>query len=218
MCAVDRTQAEDGEALGEAFGITPTDAIGPIDQTNYPMRSRPVILLRRDGTRGVREMNWGLVPAWASDVTFGRNAFNCRIESLVEGKPAFRDAFASRRCLLIGTSYIEHRTEEGRKVPYEFLVDEGRPYAYAGLWEVWQKGERPFLSCTMITTPPNETAAQYHDRMPAILRPEDYAAWLHPETPRGELLPLLGTLEAFRLTAQRTELRPSSQTGLFDEF
>lgn len=217
MCAVDRTQAEDGKALAEAFGITPADALGPVDQTHYPMRPRPVVLLRKDGTRGIREMNWGLVPAWASDTTFGRNAFNCRVESLVEGKPAFRDALAARRCLLIGTSFIEHRAEEGRKVPYEFLVDEGQPYAYAGLWEVWQKEGRPFLSCTMITTPPNETAALYHDRMPAILRPEDYADWLDPATPRAELFPLLGTLEAFRLTARRVELRPAVQGGLFDE-
>jgi putative SOS response-associated peptidase YedK len=218
MCAVDRTQAEDGEALAEAFGITPADALGPLDQTNYPMRPRPVVLLRRDGTRGVREMNWGLVPAWASDVTFGRHAFNCRIESLVEGKPAFRDAFTARRCLLIGTSYVEHRTEEGRKVPYEFSVDGGRPYAYAGLWEVWQKEGRPFLSCTMITAPPNETAALYHDRMPAILRPEDYALWLDPAAPPEALLPLLGTLEAFRLQARQTELRPRLQSGLFEDF
>lgn len=214
MCAVDRLKTDDGEELEKLFQLTPTGLVGPIDQNHYPMRPRPVVGLRRDGSRGLTDMNWGLVPAWAQSTTFGRNTFNCRIESLVERKPSFEAAFEARRCLLIGTSYIEHRTEEGRKVPYEFLVDGGRPYAYAGLWERWGSD---FLSCTMITTPPNEFAVDYHDRMPAILRPEDYETWLDPSSSREDLLSLLGTLEDFRMTAQRIELRPQMQGSLFDD-
>jgi putative SOS response-associated peptidase YedK len=187
----------------EAFGLT-MPPIGPIQQTNYPMRNRPVVRLTDEGGRELVEMNWGLVPSWAKEKKVGRNTFNARMESLVEGKPMFRSAFKSRRCLLVGTSYIEYRDESGKKLPYEFLVDGGAPYAYAGLWEIWGPREDPLLSCSMITTTPNDVAAAYHDRMPVILRPEDYEAWLDPKANTRELLPLLAPLEDGLLSVRPT--------------
>lgn len=155
------------------------------------------------GPRLMSEANWGLVPFWAKEIKIGRNAFNARVESLIEGKPMFKAAFKYRRCLLPATSYIEFRAEDGKKVPYEFRVDGGDLYAYAGLWESWDDGTGPFESCSMITTLPNELAAEFHTRMPAILRREDYEAWLNPKAKPTELLCLINPFEADRMDSQR---------------
>lgn len=185
------------------FTLDAGQPIGPINQTHYPMRPRFIIREEAATGRYLSEANWGLVPFWAKEIKIGRNAFNARMESLIEGKPMFKAAFKYRRCLLPATSYIEYRSEEGKKVPYEFFVDEGSPYAYAGLWESWDQGDGPFESCSMITTLPNHLAADFHTRMPAILLPGDYEAWLDPKSKPSELLSLINPFESERMEARR---------------
>ncbi|CAN5456612.1 SOS response-associated peptidase [soil metagenome] len=216
MCAVDKIVIAGDNPVSDAFGLE--EPIAPVDQFNFPMRDRPVIRQNPDGQRELTEMNWGLVPYWAKEKKVGRMAYNARMESLIEGKPTFREAFKKRKCLLIGTSYIEHREEDGKMVTYEFSVEGGEPYAYAGLWETWKDG---FLSTAMITTIPNELVEIYHDRMPVILRSEDYATWLDPTSDPVELLALLQPFPAERMTVQKTTLPPrtkssADQLKLFD--
>jgi putative SOS response-associated peptidase YedK len=213
MCAVDRIKTSEDTAFLAEFDLRLDES--PIyDQTNFPTDPRPVIRLR-EGQRVLDDMSWGLVPFWADDEKVGRNAFNARAESLAEGKALFREAFQTRRCLLAGTSYIEYTGEKGHKTPFEFTIDGGALYAYAGLWEYRKAG--PGLSCTMITCEPNELASEYHNRMPVVLRREDYDLWLDPDASRDDLLTLLTPFDSGRMlvhptTVDRTPRRPKQQT------
>lgn len=212
---MDKLTTSGDQAFMHLFGLSSQPPIGLRSEIHYPMRPRSIIRLSEESQRYLSEANWGLVPFWAKDVAIGRNAFNARADSLAEGKPMFRAAFKYRRCLLIATSYIEYRSEDGKKVPYEFTVDNGNPFAYAGLWESWGEDLGGFESCAMVTTDPNELAARLHTRMPAILDPSDYQTWLNPATERDQLLSLLVPFDARRMDAQRTVLNRSKQTTLF---
>jgi putative SOS response-associated peptidase YedK len=117
---------------------------------------------------------------------------NARSETVAE-KPAFRSSFAKRRCLVPADGFYEwQKLAAGRKQPHHIRLKDRRPFAIAGLWSRWQKGdEEPILSFTLLTTTPNELTAEVHDRMPVILPPTAYESWLTAETPRETLEGLL---------------------------
>jgi putative SOS response-associated peptidase YedK len=118
-------------------------------------------------------------------------------------KPSFRAAFRRRRCLIPADGYFEWKKTGARtKQPYYFHRNDDRPFAMAGLWEHWDGGDGPVLSCTILTTDANDLARTVHDRMPVILEPADYADWLNPQLQeKDDLQPLLcpyaGPLEAY---------------------
>ena len=203
MCAVDKLQTAGDQTFMNLFKLDSTSPIGPVNQTHYPMRPRFIIREDLQLGRYISEANWGLIPFWAKDIKIGRNAFNARLESLLEGKPMFKAAFKYRRCLLPATSYIEFRAEEGKKIPYEFFVEGGAPYAYAGLWESRDDGTGSLESCSMLTTVPNELAGEFHTRMPAILRPEDYDAWLDLKSTPTQLISLIHPYDSSVMEAKR---------------
>ncbi len=147
-----------------------------------------------EGVKGPRRVlgtfRWGLVPSWARDPAVGSRMINARAEG-VTGKPAYRAAIARRRCLIPADAFYEwqRRTLDGRpagKLPWALRRRDGRPMALAGIWEVWRPGGDPaaeaLRTCAIITTSANETVAPIHDRMPVILEPGDWAAWLDPGT------------------------------------
>jgi len=141
-----------------------------------PTQSVPVI---RQGESG-REMvtiRWGLVPSWADAPAKGAPVINARSESVAE-KPMFRSAIKARRCLIPADGFYEWEKTGKSKQPHYFHLAEGRPFAFAGLWEVWKKGEKPLESCTILTTYANALLAKFHDRMPVILSPNDHEVWL----------------------------------------
>jgi putative SOS response-associated peptidase YedK len=144
--------------------------------------------------RELSMMRWGLVPSWAADVSIGNRLINARGETVAE-KPTFRSAFKRRRCLVPADGFYEWKATIGKKTkqPYHFTMKDGRPFAFAGLWESWQRdGEDEIESFTIVTTAANELLAEYHDRMPVILHPDDYDLWLDPKvTDRDRLEPLL---------------------------
>lgn len=127
---------------------------------------------------------WGLVPFWAKDTNASYSTFNARSEG-IETKPAFRDAFKHRRCLIPASGYYEWRDEGGRKKqPYLFKVADQNLFYFAGLWESYQTATNDEVrSCTIITCAPNALAGQYHDRMPVILPGEAADIWMADETP-----------------------------------
>lgn len=142
--------------------------------------TQPVAAVREaDGGRELAMLRWGLVPAWAKDPAIGSRMINARGES-VATKPSFRSAFKHRRCLIPADGFYEWQKTGGRgKQPYLIGVEGSRPFALAGLWERWEKGEgEPLESCTIITTTANDLLADLHDRMPVILDEEDYDRWL----------------------------------------
>jgi putative SOS response-associated peptidase YedK len=162
------------------------------------------------GTRRMDAFHWGLVPFWAKDMKIGSRMINARAEGLAE-KRAFASAFARRRCIIPADGFYEWRQVPGekRKQPYFVHHPEGEPYALAGLWEVWRGPERdqePLRSCTIITGAPNQAMARIHDRMPVILPPSAWGAWLDRAT---DDLDLLGTL-LVPAPAAVTVLRPVS--------
>lgn len=143
-----------------------------------------------EGERSLAAMRWGLVPFWAKDLKIGSRMINARSETVAE-KPAFRRAFAKRRCLLPADGFYEWQKIEGQKAKQPFLihrVDE-EPLVFAGLYEFWHPKDDEgndivdaelVVSCTILTTAANETMAPVHDRMPVMLAPRVWDDWLDP--------------------------------------
>jgi len=138
---------------------------------------RAVVL--RQGAKGIEEstLRWGLVPSWAKDLAIGVRCLNARAETIFE-KPAFKEAFQKRRCLVPTDGFWEWEKIGSRKVPWKFTRPDGDEFLMAGLWDRWMGGGEPRESFTIITTTPNGVVGEVHDRMPVILSPEDGAAWL----------------------------------------
>jgi putative SOS response-associated peptidase YedK len=194
MCG--RFQASSSPAeLARWFNTT-----GPVPnlQQRYnaaPTQTLPIVLRGPEtGKRRLAALRWGLIPSWAGDVKVAYSMFNAMAET-VATKPAFRDAFKSRRCLVPADAFYEWRKlDANTKQPYRFVVADGSPMAFAGLWEHWNSpaGGETVTSFTIITTAPNALCAPIHNRMPAILDAADWQIWLGeaPATP-GELRALL---------------------------
>ena len=138
---------------------------------------RAVVL--RQGAEGIEEstLRWGLVPSWAKDMAIGVRCLNARAETLFE-KPAFKEAFQKRRCLVPTDGFWEWEKIGSRKVPWKFTRPGGEEFLMAGLWDRWMGGGEPLESFTIITTTPNGVVGEVHNRMPVILTAEDGAAWL----------------------------------------
>jgi putative SOS response-associated peptidase YedK len=137
-------------------------------------------------------LRWGLIPSWADDPEIGSRMINARSETVAE-KPSFRRAFKERRCLIPANGFYEWRKENGGKQPYYFRMKDGRPFAFAGLWESWDRhGGGEIQSCTILTTDANDLVSEIHHRMPVILPQEDYELWLDSTLREpDQLLPLL---------------------------
>ena len=111
----------------------------PVDTEGRSVIREVDIAVRTDGEHGVRRLDmlrWGLIPSWAKDAAIGNRMINARGETVAE-KPAFRAAFKRRRCLILADGYYEWRKEGKRKQPYYFRMKDDRPFAFAGLWELW---------------------------------------------------------------------------------
>lgn len=173
--------------LAEFFGlfrepdVRPRFNIAPTQQ---------VLAVRFDEAATPREpilLRWGLVPFWADDLKIGNRMINARSDT-VAAKPAFRAAFKRRRCLVPADGFFEWKQQDGGKQPYHIRLRSGEPFAFAGLWEHWDKGKAPVESCTIITTDANDFMSSIHDRMPVILTPDAYDAWLDPHNQDAEAL------------------------------
>jgi len=149
------------------FGL---DAL-PQFQPRYNIApTMPVLIVRSGGAATVR---WGLVPSWAKDPSMGARMNNARAETVAE-KPAFRDAYRRRRCLIPASGFYEWTSEFGLRQPYYVHPAAGELFAFAGVWEQW----RDLQTCAVITTGANTKMAAVHERMPVIVAQADYAAWL----------------------------------------
>jgi putative SOS response-associated peptidase YedK len=141
------------------------------------------VLAVRTGKEGKPELarlRWGLVPAWAADLSVGNRLINARAETVKE-KPAFRAAFQRRRCLVLTDGFYEwQKTDSKHKQPYYFRLRDGSLFAFAGLWERWDRGDDPVESCALVTTGANDLMQPVHDRMPVILPKAEYEHWLDP--------------------------------------
>lgn len=126
-------------------------------------------------------LRWGFVPSWAKDEKSGYKMINARAETLAE-KTSFRQAFKSRRCLVIADSFYEWKKGADKsKTPMRIKLKSDELFAMVGIWERWKSPEgKTLYSCSIITTTPNELMKDIHDRMPVILKKENEKAWLDP--------------------------------------
>lgn len=139
-----------------------------------------ILTVVSDSTRRIgKEMKWGLVPNWAKDEKIGYKMINARAET-IETKPSFKHAFERRRCLILADGFYEWKRTDDGKQPFRFVMKDRKPFAFAGIWEAWTKGENPLFTCTIITTGPNDVTKDVHDRMPVILPAHTYDTWLDP--------------------------------------
>jgi putative SOS response-associated peptidase YedK len=162
-------------------------------------------VIAENGKRKLEMLHWGLIPSWAKDPEVGNKMINARAETVAE-KPSYRKAFKERRCLILADGFYEWQKTDSGKQPFYIRMEDESPFAFAGLWESWQNG-REIRSCTIITTSPNEVAAQVHNRMPVILHPQDYEMWLDPDFDERE--PLTTLLKPF--PAEAMEAYPVSR-------
>ncbi|GJL59056.1 MAG: DUF159 family protein [Nitrospirales bacterium] len=152
--------------LSPRYNIAPSQLVACV-RTNPESRQRECM-----------ELQWGLVPSWAKDSNIGNKLINARGETVAE-KPAFRKAFKHQRCLVLADGFYEWKQEGKAKQPYYVRFKDQRPFAFAGLWERWEKDEAaPLETCTLITTGPNSVMEPIHHRMPVILASKDFANWI----------------------------------------
>ena len=170
-----------------------------------PTQNAACVLRHPDtDARVLRMLRWGLIPHWSKDPKVGARMINARSET-VSSKPAYRAAFKSRRCLVCADCFYEWQAlDEGGKRPWMYRVEGGGPFAMAGLWEYWRGPSGDVHTFVVLTCRANELTARVHERMPVILAPEAYGAWLAPGTAKrdlgGLMVPYHGPMEAVPVT------------------
>ncbi|GAE94988.1 hypothetical protein JCM21714_4191 [Gracilibacillus boraciitolerans JCM 21714] len=154
------------DELEPSYNIAPTqDILAIVGSTNG----------RRAGY-----LQWGgLIPNWAKDTKIGSKMINARSET-VDEKPAFTSLLARRRCLIVADSFYEWKRIANEKQPYRITVNNGDVFTFAGLWDRWESDGEEIVSCTILTTQPNNLMGEIHDRMPVILDERQREMWLDP--------------------------------------
>ncbi len=196
------TVSSSGESIADLFDLTEVPTL-PARYNLAPTQEAPIVRVAAPGApRSLDLLRWGLVPYWAKEKSIGNKMINARAESVAE-KPAFRDSFRRRRCLVAADGFYEWKREGKAKQPFLIRRADRRPFAFAGLWSLWRDpqlpqlspaGERipPLLTFTILTTAANELMKPLHDRMPVILTPDRFDLWLDPAVgDAAHLLPLL---------------------------
>jgi putative SOS response-associated peptidase YedK len=178
------------DELTRHFGLE----VLPVLQSRYNIAPSQPVAAVLSGSRGreLRMFRWGLIPFWAKDEKIGYRTINARAET-VDSKPAFRAALRHRRCLIPASGFYEWRPGPAGKQPYCIHLKQRRLFAFAGLYEHWQDSTGKAVdSCTILVTQANSSIKPIHERMPVILSPDNYSAWLDPHTKDPALLkPLL---------------------------
>ena len=181
------------DLAGERFNVAPTDPVAAV--------------VEHHGERVVDEFRWGLVPAYAESARGAARLINARSET-VESSPAFRASFRRRRCIVPADAFYEWLRQRdpltGRvtsRQPFAIRPIGEEPFAFAGIWAIWRDpdtAERRY-TVSILTGAPNALVSPVHDRMPIILDPADWDAWLDPDAPAGAL---------------RSVLRPAPESGM----
>lgn len=197
-----------GAGLPADYNVAPTKEVyAVLERPPAPERDRP------EAERQLRVLTWGLVPSWAKDPGIGSRMINARTETVAE-KPAFRKAFATRRCLLPADGYYEwyagapDARGKPRKQPFFIHPSDGGVMAMAGLYEIWRDPAKPDdaedrfrWTCTILTTTAEDELGRIHDRSPVLVDGADRAAWLDPTLPGTEVAGLLRPPAPGRLRA-----------------
>jgi len=180
------TQSHNIDQVAEKFGAK-NDYNIPLLSRNHTYNiapSQPVLVAARhhDAQPTLIDMRWGFLPHWADPKKVKTRPINARVET-ADKLPLFRASFKSKRCLIAADGFYEWKQTPSGKVPHYISLPGGELFAFAGLWDAWKpmEGGATTYTCTILTTEPNAFMAEIHNRMPAILQPEDYSEWLDPE-------------------------------------
>jgi putative SOS response-associated peptidase YedK len=167
----------------ERFGISELPPLVP--RYNIPPSSDILVVRERKGVTEAEMIRWGLVPSWAKDPKIGNRMANVRSDTALE-KSSFRAAMQKRRCLIPADVFYEWQDIPGqkRRKPYAVAIRDGGIFALGGVWEAWRAKESGewLITCAILTTEPNELLQPIHDRMPVIVKEDDYARWVSPAT------------------------------------
>jgi putative SOS response-associated peptidase YedK len=211
------------EALAPDYNVAPTKPVYAVMERSPSPRDAEE---PEPPERQLRVLTWGLVPSWAKDPSIGNRMINARMETVAE-KPAYKRAFASRRCLLPADGYFEWyptqvKGKSGKPLKQPFFIHptDGGVLAMAGLYEIWRDPDRSDddpdrfrWTCTVLTTEAEDAVGHIHDRMPLMVERDRWGAWLDPRaSARDDLLSLLvpaapGRLEAFPVSTDVNNVR-----------
>jgi len=187
------TLTSSGEELALLFDISDLPMVLP-RYNLAPTQEAAVVRVPAPGEpRRLDLLKWGLIPYWAKEASIGNRMINARSESVAE-KPAYRWSFRKKRCLIPADGFYEWKKEGKLKQPYLIHRQDGKPFAFAGLWSSWKSPdqERPIETFTILTTDANDLLRPLHDRMPVIVDPENFDLWLDPKIEdAAKLQPLL---------------------------
>ena len=172
-------QSEDARHYAEYFRVDTVKAEDLMPSYNVAPTDRVYAVAEHEDTRMLGSFNWGLLPWWAKDRKMAARSINARVETAAQ-KPAFRDSFRSRRCLIPADGFYEWEPKPKGKLPHYIYGSDGRPLAFAGLWATWKdpETEERVRTCTILTGEPNDLVRPIHDRMPIALAPDVWDGWL----------------------------------------
>jgi putative SOS response-associated peptidase YedK len=169
------------QILAEHFNAVADDEEWNPHYNVAPTQSVPIIRQHpKEPVRHLSLLRWGLIPSWMKDSSGAARMINARSET-ANTQPAFRDALKSRRCLVPADGFYEWQKKGAARQPFCFEVNDGELFAFAGLWERWKNPNGDWIkTCAILTTKANSITSPIHDRMPVILKPDDYDLWLDP--------------------------------------
>jgi len=166
---VDEWQVED---YAPSYNIAPTQ--------------NSLVLVQEKGSRIIRSMKWGLIPAWSKNELYGSKMINARIET-VTTKPSFKNLILKYRCIVLSNGYYEWKQSGSRKVPFFIQKKDGGLMLFAGLWTTWSMSSKKVFTYTILTTKAQEIISAIHDRMPALIDKSKAEIWINPENKFSEV-------------------------------
>jgi len=169
------------EAVVRLFSVESTEELAP-RYNIAPTQSAAVVRRQEDASRRLSLLRWGLIPFWAKDPAIGNRLINARAET-AGSKPAFRQAYRKRRCLVLANGFYEWQRAGSGKIPWYITHASTQPFAMAGLWESWSgSADEPLETFTILTTTASDGLSQIHQRMPVVLDSDGIRVWLDPES------------------------------------
>jgi len=163
------------DTLKIRFNVARAEALQPTYNA-APTQNLPVILNSEPTT--IKLCRWGLIPSWAKEERIGNRMINARAETLLQ-KPSFRTPFKKQRCLVLTDGFYEWEKTSAGKIPHRVSMRDNKPFAFAGIWEVWKTPDgEDVQSFSIITTEPNDLMRPLHNRMPVIMKQANEENWL----------------------------------------
>ncbi len=221
MCgrsSLTKTQKEIEQRFNATFYSDDLVKYNPLPNYNVaPSHFHPVIT-GEDPTH-IQLFKWGLIPFWAKDQKIAFKMINARKETLLE-KASFKPAVEKRRCIVPLDGFYEWKNQSGQKVPFRIKTTNTEIFSVAGMWEKWVSPEGDdIFTFTLITQEANELVASIHDRMPAILLPEQEKIWLDQDIPVKDLIQMLNPypadlMEAYEVSMDVNNVRNNQASNI----